>query len=145
MSRLVLLALPVLALACAHRPDVTAGTAKPILLHRELLQGMPTGSLQEVRVVCGVLQPGVTTGYHTHRFPLAVYVVEGEFTLEVGDANPVTLKAGEVAVEPPNVRVVGYNAGTMVTRIIDFYVSDPDTPFVDYVSDPDTPFVDPSQ
>jgi hypothetical protein len=27
--------------------------------------------------------------------------------------------------------VVGYNAGTTVTRIIDFYVSDPDTPFVD--------------
>jgi quercetin dioxygenase-like cupin family protein len=47
---------------------------------------------------------GVTTGWHTHRFPLAVYVLEGEFTLEYEGKEPITLKAGDIAAEPANLR-----------------------------------------
>ena len=105
--------------------------AQPKLLFQQIVKGMPMGEEQEIRVVTGVLEPGVTTGWHTHRFPLAVYVLEGELTLEYEGKEPITLKAGDIAIEPANTRVVGYNAGTEVTRILDFYVSAPETPFVD--------------
>ncbi len=105
--------------------------AQPQLLFQQSVGGMPTMERQEIRLVTGVLEPGVTTGWHTHRYPLVVYVLEGEFTLEYEDKEPITLKAGEIAVEPARTRVVGYNRSTKVARILDFYVSEPNTPFVD--------------
>jgi quercetin dioxygenase-like cupin family protein len=47
---------------------------------------------------------------------------------------PVTLKAGEAMVEPPQVKMTGYNrSSTEPMRVVIFYVSDPDTPFLDVV------------
>ena len=41
-------------------------------------------------------------------------------------------KAGEAMVEPPNVKMIGYNRSTTEPmRVVTFYVSDPDTPFLD--------------
>jgi hypothetical protein len=35
-------------------------------------------------------------------------------------------------VEPPNVKMIGYNRSTTEPmRVVTFYVSDPDTPFLD--------------
>ena len=40
--------------------------------------------------------------------------------------------AGEAMVEPPNVKMIGYNRSTTEPmRVVTFYVSDPDTPFLD--------------
>jgi len=109
------------------------GPAKPpppIL--REIVQGMPKGEKQEVRVIVATLKPGETTPFHTHRFPVTVYVLEGTFTLEMEDRAPVTAKAGQAIVEPPQVRMTGYNrSSTEPMRVVIFYVSDPDTPFLD--------------
>jgi quercetin dioxygenase-like cupin family protein len=45
---------------------------------------------------------------------------------------PVTVRAGQAMVEPPNVRMTGYNrSSTEPLRLAIFYVSDPDTPFLD--------------
>ena len=45
---------------------------------------------------------------------------------------PVVVKAGESFVEPPNVKMTGYNKSASDSlRVLIFYVSDPDTPFVD--------------
>jgi hypothetical protein len=45
----------------------------------------------------------------------------------------VTVKAGEAFVEPPNVKMTGYNRSTTPIRLVIFYVSDPDTPFLDAI------------
>ena len=108
------------------------GTARPELLLREVVQGMPRGEKQEVRVLSASLKPGDKTVFHTHRFPVAVYVLEGAFTLEMEGHAPVTVKAGQAMVEPPHVKMTGYNrSSTEPLRVVIFYVSDPGTPFLD--------------
>jgi quercetin dioxygenase-like cupin family protein len=108
-----------------------AGTAKPDELLNEVVAGMPRGERQEVRVLTATLKPGDRTPFHTHRFPVAAYVVEGAFTLEMEGRPAVTIKAGEAILEPPNVRMTGFNRATEITRIVIFYVADPGTPFLD--------------
>ena len=103
-------------------------------LVREIVQGMPRGEKQEVRVLTATLKPGDKTPFHTHRFPVTVYVLEGTFTLELEGRGTVTVKAGQAMVEPPNVKMTGYNrSSSEPTRVVIFYVSDPDTPFLDAV------------
>jgi len=108
------------------------GVAKPDLLVREIVQGMPKGERQEVRVLTATLKPGDKTPFHTHRFPVSVYILEGAFTLEMEGREPVTVKAGQAMVEPPQVKMTGYNrSSSEPLRVVIFYVSDPDTPFLD--------------
>jgi quercetin dioxygenase-like cupin family protein len=104
----------------------------PPPLLREIVQGMPRGEGQEVRVLTATLKPGEKTPFHTHRFPVTAYVLEGTFTLEMEGRAPVTVKAGQAIVEPPRVKMTGYNrSSTEPMRVVIFYVSDPDTPFLD--------------
>jgi quercetin dioxygenase-like cupin family protein len=108
------------------------GTAKPQLLLREIVQGMPKGERQEVRVLAASFKPGDKTVFHTHRFPVTVYILEGTFTLEMEGREPITVKAGQALVEPPHVKMTGYNrSSTEPLRVVIFYASDPDTPFLD--------------
>ena len=110
------------------------GLAKPDLVLKEVVTGMPTGERQEVKVLTAVIQPGQKTPFHTHRFPVTVYVLEGAFTLEMEGRPSVTVKAGQSMVEPPNVKMTGYNkSATEPMKIVVFYVSDPDAPFLDVV------------
>ena len=63
---------------------------------------------------------------------MTVYILEGTFTLDLEGRPPVVVKAGESFVEPPNVKMTGYNkSATDPMRVLIFYVSDPDTPFLD--------------
>jgi len=39
--------------------------------------------------------PGDRTPFHTHRFPVTVYVLEGTFTLELEGRGTVIVKAGK--------------------------------------------------
>ena len=106
----------------------------PPPLLREIVQGMPKGERQEVRILVATLKPGEKTPFHSHRFPVTAYILEGEFTLELEGRAPVTVKAGQAIVEPPQVKMTGYNrSGTEPMRVVIFYVSDPDTPFLDPV------------
>jgi quercetin dioxygenase-like cupin family protein len=108
--------------------------AKPNLLLNELAAGMPKGDKQQIRVLTATIKPGAKTVFHTHRFPVTVYILEGAFTLELEGRAPVTVKAGEAMVEPPNVKMTGYNrSATEPMRVVIFYVSDPETPFLDLV------------
>jgi quercetin dioxygenase-like cupin family protein len=72
------------------------------------------------------------TPFHSHRFPVTAYILEGTFTLEMEGRPPVTVKAGQAIVEPPRVKMTGFNrSSTEAVRVVIFYVSDPDTPFLD--------------
>jgi len=95
---------------------------------------MPKGDKQEVRVLTASFKPGDKTLFHTHRFPVTVYVLEGAFTLEIEGSEPRTVKAGEPIVMPAQVRMTGYNrSSTEPLRVVVFYVSDPGTPFLDQI------------
>ena len=108
------------------------GTARPEMLLKEVVSGMPMGERQEVRVLTASFKPGDKTVFHTHRFPVTVFILEGAFTLELEGRAPVIVKAGQAFVEPPNVKMMGYNrSSTEPLRLVIFYASDPDTPFLD--------------
>ena len=123
----------VLALVVACSVNVQAqGTAKPDLVFSEIVAGMPRGESQAVRVLTASFKPGDRTVFHTHRSPVTVYILEGAFTLELEGRAPVTVRAGQAFVEPPNVKMTGYNRSVSEPlRLVIFYVSEPDTPFLD--------------
>ena len=107
---------------------------KPQTVISEIVEGMPKGEKQQVRVLTATFQPGDQTLFHTHRFPVTVYVLEGAFTLEKEGQEPVTVKTGQAMLMPPNVKMTGYNKSTTnPLRLVVFYVSDPDTPFLDAI------------
>ncbi len=125
---LALVALLVSSPSRAQEPRMT----RPQLILREIVQGMPKGDKQEVRVLTASFKPGDKTVFHTHRSPVTVYVLEGAFTLEMEGHQPVTVKAGQAMMEPPHVKMTGYNrSATEPLRVVIFYVSEPDTPFLD--------------
>ena len=108
------------------------GLARPDLVLQQVVEGLPKEERQSVRVLTATFNPGDKTVHHTHRFPVTVYVLEGAFTLELDGRPPVIVKAGEAYVEPPDVKMTGYNRSTTEkTRVVIFYVSSPDTPFLD--------------
>jgi quercetin dioxygenase-like cupin family protein len=110
------------------------GTARPDMILKEVVSGMPKGERQEVRVQTASFKPGDKTVFHTHRFPVTVFILEGTFTLELEGRAPVIVKAGQAFVEPPNVKMTGYNRSTTEPlRLVIFYSSDPDTPFLDTI------------
>ena len=118
------------ALIC--RSGLAQEPAKPNLIHREVVQGMPRGERQEVQVLTATIAPGQSTVFHTHRFPVTVYILEGAFTLEMEGRGPITVRAGQSMVEPPHVRMTGFNrSATETIRLVIFYVAEPGTPFLD--------------
>jgi quercetin dioxygenase-like cupin family protein len=131
-SMIVSVAFVALVISSASMAQEQSTAKPPPPLLREIVQGMPKGEKQEVRVLIATLKPGEKTPFHTHRFPVTAYVLEGTFTLEMEGRAPVTAKAGQAIVEPPQVKMTGYNrSSTEPMRVVIFYVSDPDTPFLD--------------
>jgi quercetin dioxygenase-like cupin family protein len=123
-------ALLVAAPAAAQHAEL----ARPDLVLKEVVTGMPKGERQEVRVMTATIEPGQKTPFHTHRNPVTVYILEGAFTLELEGHPTRVVKAGESMVEPPHVKMTGYNrSATETLRLVIFYVSEPDTPFLDLV------------
>lgn len=108
--------------------------ARPELMLQARVAGMPRGAEQEVRVLTATIAPGGETAFHSHRFPVTIYILEGSFSLEMEGRPAVTVNAGEALVEPAGVRMTGYNrSATAPMRVVIFYVSDPQTPFLDPV------------
>jgi quercetin dioxygenase-like cupin family protein len=116
--------------ASAHAQE--GGVAKPNLVLQQLVEGLPKDNGQTVRVLTATFKPGDKTVYHSHRFPVTVYVLEGTFALDLKDRPPLTVRAGEAMVEPANVAMTGHNpSATEPTKVVIFYVSTADTPFLD--------------
>ncbi len=109
-----------------------SGPVKPQLVLQQLVEGLPTDSKSEVRVFTATFKPGDKTPYHTHGFPVTVYVLEGAFTLELKGEAPIVVKAGEAFVEPQDTAMTGFNkSATELTKVVVFYVSAPGKPFLD--------------
>ncbi len=116
------------------RSGQDSGMAKLTPLHRQVVQGMPSLPEQEIRVLFATLLPGDLTPYHSHRFPVTVYMMEGTFTLELDRREPVAITAGQVFVEPAGVNMTGFNKGDAPARMALFYVCEPGAPFADPAS-----------
>ncbi|WP_165943393.1 cupin domain-containing protein [Roseicella aquatilis] len=129
MRTIALLLAATLAPAMARGQE--AGLARPQMLLREVVTGMPRGERQEIQVLTASFRPGDRTVFHTHRHPVTVYVLEGAFTLEMDGHAPVTVRAGEALVEPPGTRMTGYNRAEGPLRVLIVYVAEPGTPFLD--------------
>jgi quercetin dioxygenase-like cupin family protein len=110
------------------------GMAKLTPLHRQIMAGLPRTADQEICVLFATLLPGDVTPRHTHRFPVTVYMLEGTFTLELAEHEPVETSAGQIIVEPPGIAMTGSNRGEITARMVLFYVCEPDAPFADPVS-----------
>jgi quercetin dioxygenase-like cupin family protein len=111
------------------------GLAKPNPVFQQIVAGMPRSAKQEIRVMTASFRPGDRTVFHSHRSPVTVYILEGAFTLELEGKPPMVVKAGEAYVEPPNVKMTGYNrSATEALKLVIFYVSDPGTPFLDPIA-----------
>lgn len=131
---IVLRILLLLGIAAAFPALAQPAPARPNLVHRETVTGMPREERQEIQVLTAQFAPGQATVFHTHRFPVTVYILEGAFTLELEGRAPVVVRAGESFVEPPGVRMTGYNrSATDPIRLVIFYVGDPGTPFLDII------------
>ena len=137
MRRAIVLA-PLLAAFLLGAPQpataqpATAQPPRPTVVLREVVEGMPRGDRQEVQVLTATIEPGQSTVFHTHRFPVTVYILQGAFTLEMAGRETVTVTAGQAMVEPANVRMTGHNRGTTEpTRVVIFYTTDPGGPFLD--------------
>ena len=121
------------AAAILSCPAAAQEHARPSLVLREAVEGMPRGERQEVQILTATIAPGQSTVFHTHRFPVSVYVLEGAFTLEMEGHETRTVPAGRAMVEPANVRMTGHNRGAGPTRVVIVYVAEPGTPFLDPV------------
>jgi quercetin dioxygenase-like cupin family protein len=107
-------------------------TAKPDLVFSDVVRGMPRGEDQEIRILTASFKPGDQTVVHTHRSPVTVYILDGSFSLELEGRKPIVVKAGQAFVEPPNIKMTGYNRSTTdALHLVIFYVSEPGTPFLD--------------
>jgi quercetin dioxygenase-like cupin family protein len=124
----------VLAVLSSQASAQSNGIAKPDMVLQQVIEGLPKDDKQTIRVMTASFKPGDRTVHHTHRFPVTVYVLEGAFTLELEGRPPLTVKAGEAMVEPPNVAMIGYNRSSETTKVVIFYVSANDTPFLDLMS-----------
>jgi len=118
-----------------HSASFAQGITRPVQVMSKIVKGMPTTAEQEVRVFTAEFKPGDNTVFHSHRFPVTVYILEGAFTLDLeGEKAPIVIKAGESFVEPPNLRMTGHNRSTTSPlRLVIFYVSEKGTPFLDMI------------
>ena len=125
LSALVLFvsASPVLA------QDAPAARPNPPVL-KEVTSEFPKGEQAEYRIMTATLQPGSVSPWHTHSAPVAVYVVNGTFTLEKDGGESISLKAGEALLEPINVKVRAANRESEPATVVIFQVSDPQQPFM---------------
>ena len=71
-----------------------AGLAKPDPVLQQIVEGMPRGERQEVRVMTATFKPGDRTVFHTHRSPVTVYILQGAFTLELEGRDTDTILKG---------------------------------------------------
>lgn len=112
-----------------------AGIAKPNLVLDAPIGNLPKADTSEIRVFTATLNPGDKTPTHTHRFPVIAYVLDGSFTLERKGKPTLTVNAGQAFVETPGDETTGYNrSADKLAKVVIFYVSAPDTPFLDPVN-----------
>ena len=120
----------VFACACTAVPAYAQQSPPPqsSQVLKQIAPPSPTGEKLEARVVSITFPLGYVGGWHSHPTPPIIYVMEGTFTVEVRDKDPIETKAGQAVLEPINTVIRATNKGTTPTRIVIFQMSPPDLP-----------------
>ncbi|WP_158541290.1 MULTISPECIES: cupin domain-containing protein [Ruegeria] len=114
LSALILATTPVLARDTYPPVEVLLQTGKSVI--GEPLE-YPEGKAQ-ITMAIVTMQPGQKTGWHRHEAPLAAYMLEGEITVDYGDAGTKTYKTGDALVEAFRSPHAGVNSGEDIARIL---------------------------
>ena len=77
----------------------------------------PEGTPQ-ITVAIVTMQPGQKTGLHRHEAPLTGYMLEGELTVDYGDAGIRTYNQGDALVEAFGSPHEGTNTGADIARVL---------------------------
>ncbi len=78
----------------------------------------PAGAPAKVTAAVVSFAPGQETGWHTHGIPGFAYILEGEVTVDYGEAGKRTLKAGDGLLEAVGTPHNGRNSGSGPLRIL---------------------------
>lgn len=82
----------------------------------------------EVRVQTVEFAPGAATIWHKHPVPSYIYVLSGQFVVELADTTSRQFNAGEAFVEVVNTWHRGVNLGTEDAKLLIFYTGEVGTP-----------------
>lgn len=112
--------------ACATDSAPIAAETVVALLTRDLV-GAPG---KEARMITVTYRPGGASLPHRHDAQVFVYVLEGELTMQLKGAAPVTLRPGQTFYEgPDDIHEVSANASrTAPAKILVFMVKDKSRP-----------------
>ena len=106
----------------AAEPVPPHASAEVLLHTRETILGepiaYPAGSPAEVTIAIVTLEPGASTGWHTHAVPLAAYLLEGELVVTYEGHGERTYRAGDALVEAMGTVHDGRNLGQETVRIL---------------------------
>jgi len=129
MRVLIVSAVLLAGVGSAGAQQETARPDPPAL--KQITTEFPKADRLEARVLTATILPGTVSPWHTHAAPVAVYVIEGVFTLELENRDPVTLKAGQALLEPINVKMRAANRdAAQPAKVVIFQVSRPEDPFL---------------
>jgi quercetin dioxygenase-like cupin family protein len=107
---------------------VAAAEGREVLLEAQELTTLdqpiayPKKTPAQVSSYITTLEPGQETGWHRHRVPLYVYVLEGAVTVEYDAGVIKEYAAGSAFMEAEDVWHNGTNAGDDAVRILTVYL-----------------------
>ncbi|MEM9780937.1 MAG: cupin domain-containing protein [Pseudomonadota bacterium] len=87
----------------------------------------PAGTA-EITGAIVTLEPGQRTGWHRHDVPLFAYVLEGELTIDYGDAGVHVFSAGDAFVEAMGTDHNGMISGQTSARVLAVFAGAEGTP-----------------
>ncbi|WP_421725755.1 cupin domain-containing protein [Bauldia sp.] len=93
----------------------------------QAIDAYPTGT-PKITAVIVTVPPGKDSGWHTHRVPLFIYVMEGEITVDYGEKGKKVYKAGDTFLEAMDWPHTGINTSNAPVIIMAVYMGVEGTP-----------------
>ncbi|MDG1116096.1 MAG: cupin domain-containing protein [Flavimaricola sp.] len=87
----------------------------------------PEGPAQ-ITVAIVTMEQGQVTGWHRHEAPLAAHMLEGELTVDYGEAGTRVYNEGDTLIEALGSRHNGENTGDGIARILVVFAGAVGTP-----------------
>ena len=72
----------------------------------------------KIKSMLATMEPGQTTGWHKHGVPTYGYILEGQITVDYGDAGKTTYYAGDGVLEAMDHWHDGVNDGDVPARVV---------------------------
>ena len=84
----------------------------------------PDVQKDEITISKIILQPGTSTGWHKHEFPVFAYILEGNLTVDLGNGKYLDFSENTTFAEVINTLHNGMNKGDKKVVLIAFYLSE---------------------